>query len=122
METICKLVIVPLNLTHKVQPLDLTINQKAKRFVSNQFNKLYAERVSRQLTNGKLPGDIKVSLKLNDLKPLYAKWVVEIHEYLKEQRIKGFVKARIMIFTKIFTQDARAFFTIGVENKRLIID
>ena len=103
----CELVIVPHNLTNKFQPLDLTINQKAKRFVSNQFNKWYAERVSRQLTNGKSPGDVKVSLKLSDLKPLHAKWVVEMYEYLKEQKepvTKRFEKAGTMEAVKS-TQD-----------------
>ena len=95
----CELVIVPHNLTNKFHPLDLTINQNAKKFVSNQFNKWYVERASRQLTNGKSPGDVKVSLKLSDLKPLHAKWVVEMYEYLKEQKesfTKGFEKAAIM--------------------------
>ena len=44
-------------------------------------------------------GDVKVSLKLSDLKQLRAKWVVEMYEYLKEQKvslIKGFEKAGIM--------------------------
>ena len=92
----CELVIVPHNLTNKFQPLDLTINQKAKKFVSNQFIKRYAEGVSRQLRNEKSPGYVKVSLKLSDLKPLYAKWVVEIYEYLKESVITGFENAGIM--------------------------
>ena len=86
LENNCELVIVPHDLTNKSQPLDLTINQKAKKFVSNRFNKWYAKRVSRQLTNGKLPGDVKVSLKLSNLKPLHAKWVVEMYEYLKQQK------------------------------------
>ena len=42
----CELVIVPHNLTNKFQPLDLTINQKAKKFISNKFNAWYAEKVS----------------------------------------------------------------------------
>ena len=32
----CELVIVPHNLTNKFQPLDISINQKAKKFVSHQ--------------------------------------------------------------------------------------
>ena len=47
----------------------------------------------------KSPGNVKVSLKLSDLKPLYAKWVVEMYDYLKQQKesiVKGFVKAEIM--------------------------
>ena len=52
LENNCELVIVPHSLTNKFQPFDLTINQKAKKFVSNHFNKWYAEKVSRQLKNG----------------------------------------------------------------------
>ena len=102
-----ELIIVPHNFTYKFQSLDLTITQKAKKFVSNQFNKWYAERVSRQLANGKSPGDVKVSLKLNDLKPLRAKWVTEMYEYLKEQKesvVKGFEETGIMETVKS-TQD-----------------
>ena len=40
---VCELVIVPHNLTNKFQPLDLTINQKAKKFVSHCFDTWYAE-------------------------------------------------------------------------------
>ena len=83
MENYCKLVIVSHKLTNKFQSLGITINQKAKKFVSNQFNKWYTEKVSHQLTNRKSQVDLKVSLKLSDLKPLHAKWVVEINDYLK---------------------------------------
>ena len=34
----CELVIVPHNLTNKFQPLDISINQSAKKFISNKFN------------------------------------------------------------------------------------
>ena len=64
---------VPYNLTNKFPSLDIIINQKAKKFVSNQFSKWYIERVSHQVTNWNLPDDVKVSLKLRDLKSLYAK-------------------------------------------------
>lgn len=64
---------VPYNLTNKFPSLDIIINQKAKKFVSNQFSKWYIERVSHQVTNSNLPDDVKVFLKLRDLKSLYAK-------------------------------------------------
>ena len=34
----CELIIVPHNLTNKFQPLDISINKSAKKFISNKFN------------------------------------------------------------------------------------
>ena len=45
----CELVIVLHNLTDKFQPLDISINQKAKKFIYHKFNTWYADRVSEQL-------------------------------------------------------------------------
>ena len=95
----CELVIVPHNLTNKFQPLDLTINQKAKKFISNKFNVWYADKVSKQLQLGKAAADVKVSLKLSDLKPLHAQWIVDMYNYLKNEKesvVKGFEKAGIL--------------------------
>ena len=92
-----ELVIVPL-LTNKFQPLDISINQKAKKFVSHKFNTWYADRVSEQLRRGVAPGDAKVSMKLSDLKPLHARCIVEMFDYLKQQNesiVNGFGKAGI---------------------------
>ena len=50
----CKLLIVPQNMTNKLQPLDISINQKAKKFISHKFNKWYADRVSELLKKVKL--------------------------------------------------------------------
>ena len=41
--------------------------------------------LSKQLSNGVAPGDVKVSLKLSDLKPLHAQWIVETYNHLKLQ-------------------------------------
>ena len=45
----CELVIVPHNLTNKFQPLDISINQKVKKFISHKFNPWYTDRVTEQL-------------------------------------------------------------------------
>ena len=94
----CELVIVPYNLTNKFQPLDISINQRAKTFVSHKFNTWYVDRVSEQLRKGVAPGDVKVSTRLSDLKPLHARWIVEMFDYLKQQNesiVNGFDKAGI---------------------------
>ena len=56
----CELVIVPYNLTNKFQPLDVSINQLAKKWISNKFNAWHGDRVSKQLSNGVATGDVKV--------------------------------------------------------------
>ena len=100
----CELVIVPHSLTNKFQPLDISINQKAKTFVSHKFNKWYADRVSQQLRRGVAPGDVKVSIKLSDLKPLHEHWIVEMFDYLKQQNesiANGFDKTGITEAVKL---------------------
>ena len=80
------------------QPLDISINQSANKFISNKFNAWYADRVSKQLSNGVAPGDVKVSLKMSDLKPFHARWIFETCNHLKHQNdfiIKGFEAAGI---------------------------
>ena len=112
----CKLVIASHNLTNKFQPLDLTINQKAKKYVSSKFNEWYAEKVSKQLMNGKAPRDVKGSLKLSDLKPLHAKWIVEMHGYLKQQK-ESFEKAGILEAVKM-AQEVYARYENPFDEKR----
>ena len=112
-----ELVIVPHNLTNKFQPLDISINQSAKKFISNKFNAWYAERVSKQLSNGVAPGDVKVSLKLSDSKFLHARWIVVIYNHLKHQNdsiIKGIsetagISEAIACAKDIFTQVENSF-------------
>ena len=58
-----ELVIAPHNLTNKFQPLDISVNQKAKTFDSHKFNTWYTDRGSEQLRRGVAPGDVKVSVK-----------------------------------------------------------
>ena len=59
-------VTVPHNLTNKFQPLDISINQIAKKFISHKFNTWYAYCVSKRLKKGVAPGDVKVSMKMSD--------------------------------------------------------
>ena len=95
----CIIVIVPHNLTNKFQPLDISVNKSSKNFLCNLYNQWFSGRVAAQLAAGKLPGDVKVSLKMLDLKPLHAGWIVQLYEYLIEQPgiIKnGFESAGIM--------------------------
>ena len=91
--------IVPHNLTNKFQPLDLSVNKSAKSSITSKFNTWYAEQVTEQLTRGIAAPDIKVSLKLNDMKPLHAKWICELYEEMQTKKdiiIQGFKSAGIL--------------------------
>ena len=60
----CELVIVSYNLTNKFQPLDIIVNQAAKKLISNRINTWYVDKVNKQLSSKIAPSDVKVSLKL----------------------------------------------------------
>ena len=79
----CALIIVPHNLTNKFQPLDITINKPAKSFIKDKYNMWYTKQVAKQLNEGKAPADVEVSLNLSEIKPLHAKWIYEMYEYLR---------------------------------------
>ena len=74
----CELVIVPPNLSNEIQHLDISMNQKAKKFIPHKFNRWYTDRISKQLKKGVAPGDVKVPLKMSDLKPLHLRLIVDM--------------------------------------------
>lgn len=69
---------VPANMTHIFQPLDLTVNGFAKKFMKKKFNDWYSTQITMQLDEGKLFHDIDIPLKLSILKPLHAQWLVDL--------------------------------------------
>ena len=69
----CELVIVSHNLTYKLQPPHICINQQAKNFISSQFNSWYGVRVSDHFRRDLTIDDMKVLLKMADLKSLACK-------------------------------------------------
>ena len=89
----CEIVIISHNLTNKLQPLDLSVNKVANSFISNKYNPWLANEVSKQLRAEKAAADVKVSLKLSAIKPLHEKWIVDMHNALKDDKemvINGF--------------------------------
>ena len=58
----------------------------------------YTEQVAKQLNEGKAPADVEVSLNLSEIKPLHAKWIYEMYEYLRGRSdliLNGFESAGI---------------------------
>ena len=94
----CEVVIVPHNLTNKFQPLDLSVNIAVKAFISEKYNTWMTNEISKQIKRGIATPDVKVSLNLSVIKPLHAKWIVDLHHYLKAEKamiLSGFRAAGI---------------------------
>ena len=93
-----EIVIVPRNLTNKFQPLDISVNKAAKAFIQNQYDDWFLNKVPVQLNKGIDPADIRVTLKLSNLKPLHASWIVDLYKRLsgnQEIIVHGFDSARM---------------------------
>ena len=55
-----ELVPVPANMTHLFQPLDLTVNGAAKKYMRKEFCTYYFNAVKQQLDSGKKLEDIEI--------------------------------------------------------------
>ena len=89
---------VPNNHTNLFQPLDISVHKSAKCFITEKYQEWYAEKVPQQLNGGVAPHDVKVDVRLSVIKPLHAKWVIELYHHLKRSKhiiISGFRKAHI---------------------------
>ena len=48
-ENYYEVIIATQNLTHKFQPLDITVNKAAKAFIQNMYNEWFSNEVATQL-------------------------------------------------------------------------
>ena len=95
-----EVVSVPANMTHFFQPLDLTVNREAKKFMKDQFTAWYSAQIHTQLDSGVPLDDVDVDMRRSVLKPIHATWLVSMFNHLSssEGRIsiaKGWKKAGI---------------------------
>ena len=83
---------VPANMTRFYQPLDLTVNGAAKRFIAKKFNGWYCDQISSELEAGTPIGEIDVKLRLSILKPLHAGWVVDFYNHITSAAGKSVIE------------------------------
>ena len=79
-------VMVPKNLTHLLQPLDLTTNGSFKKMERAAFRDYFTNTIMKELESDpeKDVTTIKVDLKLSTLKPIHAKLMNEIYQHFKQ--------------------------------------
>ena len=94
---------VSVNLTYLFQPLDVQggPNGYVKRFMKKKFTLWYSDQVIRALDEGKDIKDVEISLKLSIVKPLHAKWLIEMYDYITSSEgrdvcLKGWKVAGIL--------------------------
>jgi hypothetical protein len=81
-----ELVLVPANMTHFFQPLHLTVNGAAKKFMQNQFSKYYCNAVKAQTDSGKQADEVDVDFRLTVLKPLHTQWLISLYDHFTCER------------------------------------
>ena len=92
-------VMIPANCTDRLQPLDISVNKTAKEFLRRQFHDWYAKQICEHLEED--TPVVPVDLKLTTVKPVGAKWMMNLYDYLKakpEIIVNGFRGAGIVDF------------------------
>ena len=74
-----KVVTVPKDMTHLLQPLDLTSNASVKKMEKRTFNYSFTSSITEIARDA---ATIEVDLKLSPLKPILAKLLMSIHSFL----------------------------------------
>ena len=94
---------VPANLTYLFQPLDVQggPNGYVKRFMKKKFMLWYSDQVIRALDEDKDIKYVEISLKLSIVKPLHAKWLIEMYNHMTSSEgrnacLKGWKVAGIL--------------------------
>ena len=76
-----RVVLIPSNSMDHLQLLGSSVNKATEEFLRNSSQKWYASIVSSQLNGEKK--EKAVDLHLLVIKPHGAKWLIELHEYLR---------------------------------------
>ena len=78
-------------ITHVFQPLDLTVKKFAKGFMKGMFIAWFLRQISLGLEEGVELDDIEDDYCLSVLKPLHAKWFVELSNHMSTDEGKEIV-------------------------------
>ena len=81
---------IPKNMTHLLQPLDLTTNRVIEKMEQRKFSHYFTKCITKALLDDPKRGvtTIKVDLKIPTLKPIRAKTVSKVYRHLKSNKGK----------------------------------
>ena len=90
-----ELVMVPKNMTHLLQPLDLTTNASFKKFEKRAFTEYFTSCIMKalEIDPDRDVASIEVDLRLSTLKPRHAKVMTELYDHLRTQAGKDIIRA-----------------------------
>lgn len=86
-------VMVPKNMTHLLQPLDLSTNGAVKKMEKPAFSEYFTSCITGEMLRdpGKDVTTIEVDLKLSTLKPRHGKLMKELYEWLLSEKGKSII-------------------------------
>ena len=89
-------VMAPKNMTHLLQPLDLSANGTLKKFEKKAFSEYFCSSILKELKNDPTCNvtPIKVDLRLFTLKPLYSEVMKNLYNCFASCGRKDIIKAR----------------------------
>jgi hypothetical protein len=80
-------IFVSASYTGELQPLDVAGNDKFKRKIKNSFIKWYSDELSKGMKLGKAASDVKIDIKLSNIKPIHASWIVAAFQQVKKETL-----------------------------------
>lgn len=91
-------IFVPPSTTEELQPCDRSVNGKLKSIPKQKFVSWYSEQVSSQLSNGVPEEKISIDLRVSEIKPAHANWLLHAFDVLSKDNeciLNGFQLAGI---------------------------
>ena len=79
------------NMTKYYQPLDLMVNEYAKKFLAKHFNEWNTAQISKQFKNGKALDEIDVKLRFSVIKHLDTEWLMSLYNEFTSSFKNSFV-------------------------------
>ena len=80
---------VPKNMTHLLEPLDLTTNASVKKMEKKCFSEYFTNAITKEMLRDpkRDKTTIEIDLRLSTLKPEHAKVMRKVYEFLSQKKV-----------------------------------